>query len=236
VNGRGTPSTPARRRLRVRGIADLVALGAAPGDAAAAIDGLLARYDESHRRYHTTEHLAEALDRADELARLADSPLHVRLALWWHDAVYGPAPGDDERASAELAERQLGGLGVGGGVTAEVGRLVRLTAGHQLADPDDHDGAVLLDADLAVLAAAPARYERYVDGVRHEYRAVADAAWRRGRARVLRSFLARPRVFTTGGLGSDAERRARANLSRKLATLVGPDGSTEAASRRRTGP
>ena len=65
-----------------------------------------------------------------------------------------------------------------------------LTATHDVAD-DDRDGAVLCDADLAVLAAGAARYSSYVEGVRREYGHLDDATFADGRAAVL-SVAARP--------------------------------------------
>ncbi len=78
----------------------------------------------------------------------------------------------------------------------DVARLVRLTATHEVA-ADDRDGAVLCDADLAVLAATAARYESYVEGVRREYAHLDDGTFARGRAAVLRSLLDRPVLFRT---------------------------------------
>ena len=82
----------------------------------------------------------------------------------------------------------------------------------------DRDTAVLLAADLAVLAAEPSRYADYATAVRREYAHVDDDAWRSGRARVLRTLLDRPRLFAPE-LGLDEwERRARANVTSELAS------------------
>src|SRR5262249_3938128 len=119
--------------------------------------GLLRRYAEPHRRYHTTTHLAEVLGHVDELAGEAADAEAVRLAAWFHDAVYDPARDDNEERSAVLAEDLLGATDLPAETVAEVARLVRLTTTH---DPEegDRNGAVLCDADLAVLAASPDRY------------------------------------------------------------------------------
>ena len=66
-----------------------------------------------------------------------------------------------------------------------VAELVLATASH---DPPgaDRDTAVLLAADLGVLAAEPARYADYANAVRREYSHVDDDGWRSGRGAVLR--------------------------------------------------
>ena len=210
------------RELRARWAADV---GRRPG-ADQALTALLARHREPVRRYHTAVHVARVLREAQRLADAVDLPgaaaRGVRLAAWFHDAVYDPrAPaGANEAASAALAGRVLAEMGEPEGGCAEVQRLVLLTAGHEPA-PGDAAGAVLIDADLAVLTADPAAYQAYVDGVRSEYAHVDDAAWRTGRAAVLRSFLERPALFRVPvDAGRDA--RARANLRAELARLDPP--------------
>ena len=102
-------------------------------------------------------------------------------------------------------------------------RLVRLTATHR-PEPEDRNGQVLSDADLAVLAAAPERYAGYVAGVRAEYAHVADDDFRSGRAAVLRDLLAKPALFHTAAARGLWEERARANVTRELAELAEPTG------------
>jgi predicted metal-dependent HD superfamily phosphohydrolase len=185
---------------------------------------LVRRYSEPQRRYHTTEHLAEVLDHLDELAPGNDT---VRLAAWFHDAVYDPMRADNEERSAVLAEEALPVAGVAAEVVAEVARLVRLTATH---DPDegDDDGAVLCDADLAILGSSPDRYAAYAAAVREEYAAVPEEAFRAGRADVLRSLLGLPALFRTPAARERWEATARHNMETELMLLssggAGPRG------------
>ncbi len=133
-------------------------------------DDLLARYAESHRHYHDQRHLSEMLETIDELAAVADDADAVRLAAWFHDAIYDPQaePGENEEVSAQLAELELSAYGVEADRVAEIGRLIRLTARHDC-EPDDANGAVLCDADLRVLSLSAARYDEYAVGIRAEY-------------------------------------------------------------------
>jgi predicted metal-dependent HD superfamily phosphohydrolase len=195
------------------------ALGARD-DVAGAGATLVGAYAEPTRRYHTLAHLADVLTRVDTLADVAVDLDVVRLAAWFHDAVYDPAAADNEERSAALAGRALARLRLGRPVVAEVARLVRLTATHD-PGPDDRDGAVLCDADLGVLALDPVGYAAYVAAVRAEYGQLSDGAWRSGRSAVLRGLLDRPHLFATS-LGRDRwEAAARANVSAELAALGG---------------
>lgn len=197
----------------------LDALG--PGAAEPGRD-VVARYAEPQRRYHDRRHLAEVLA---ALRLLSDgrAPVPVVLAAYFHDAVYDPRGSGNEQRSAVLAEQVLRPLGAPAGLTTEVVRLVRLTTAHDPA-PDDHAGALLCDADLAVLAADGPRYAAYAADVRAEYAHVDDAAFRLGRSAVLRALLERPSLYATATGRGRWEARARANVEQELSRLaVGPD-------------
>jgi predicted metal-dependent HD superfamily phosphohydrolase len=176
------------------------------------------RYGESHRRYHTRAHLVAVLDLVDELAGHADYPDAVRIAAWFHDAVYDPERADNEERSARLAARMLADTDVPDAVVARVVRLVELTATHA-PEEGDRDGQVLCDADLAVLGAEPERYAAYAAAVREEYAFVPDEFFRAGRAEVLNGLLALPRLFHTPAARERFEERARDNVRTELLLL-----------------
>ncbi|HET8604820.1 MAG TPA: hypothetical protein VFM09_12890 [Marmoricola sp.] len=178
---------------------------------------LCAAYDDPARGYHDLRHLAEVLQRIDELVP-AGHPTRdaLLLAAWFHDAVYeGSMAEDNEERSARLAERELAGTPH----VDEVARLVRLTAGHRPAD-DDLDGQLLCDADLAILAAGPERYDDYTAGVRAEYAAVPERAFREGRRLVLEDLLAKDTLFHTPAARERWEDRARANVLAEIEELT----------------
>ncbi|WP_218221275.1 DUF4031 domain-containing protein [Nesterenkonia sp. Act20] len=183
---------------------------------------LLDRWSEPHRSYHAMTHLAAVLrgvgtlDRAGELPH-AQRPV-VSLAAWFHDAVYSGAAGADEEESALLAETRLGPL-LGAAAVSEAARLVRVTETHDPL-PDDRNGAVLVDADLQILAQDPARYAQYTAAVRQDYRHVAETDFRHGRAQVLQRLLERPTLFHTAMGRARWESQARANLHAELELLT----------------
>lgn len=202
-------------------------------EVAAAGAALLERWAEPHRRYHDLEHLTEVLaaldllaaaagDRAGDLTGDLTGELDlaaVRLAAWFHDAVYLGRPGQDEEDSAVLAEQVLAGLAVPAGRVARVAALVRMTAAHDPAT-GDAAAALLSDADLAILAAPADRYRRYVAAVRAEYRHLPDPVFRAGRAQVLGTLAARRPLYATPAGRELWEDAARANLAAELAELT----------------
>lgn len=183
---------------------------------------LIGCYRESHRRYHTTEHLAYVLDVVDLLEAEAERPDAVRYAAWFHDAVYDIAIDSrltNEERSARLAEAVLGRLRLPAELVANVGRLVRNTADHRAA-PNDRDGAVLCDADLAILGSEPEEYRRYAALVRQEYRHIRDAQFRPGRVKILRELLRRPAIYRTEHARGLFEEAARANVAAEIERLT----------------
>jgi predicted metal-dependent HD superfamily phosphohydrolase len=194
-------------------------IGRHTADPAAATEGraLLARWAEPHRRYHTSSHLRDVLTSVEEFADHAVDPDALRLAAWYHDAVYQGEPDDEER-SAQLAEADLAALGVDPSLVAEVARLVRLTISHQPGH-GDRNGEVLSDADLAALGVEPRRYRANSAAIRAEYAHVPDNDFRARRARVVRELLSGPALFHMPLARSRWESRARANLADELHAL-----------------
>ena len=201
-----------------------------PGHTALGED-LLERYEQPHRKYHTSVHLSEMLTALKTLYKRhhTATPRAVLLAAWFHDAVYEANPGEDEAASADLARTTLTPLASTGSLTnrevTAIAHLIELTASHQLADGIEEytsgaltraDAAFFLDADLAILAADSPRYTRYVAGVRAEYAHYAPDAFTRGRAAILQGFLNRTAIYASDTAHLLWDAPARLNLRTEL--------------------
>jgi predicted metal-dependent HD superfamily phosphohydrolase len=178
---------------------------------------VVAAWSEPHRRYHDLAHLAAVLGLVGALAEAADDPDAVRLAAWYHDVAYDPERTDNEEVSAGRARAGLRGL-VPDERVDEVERLVLLTAGHDPA-PDDANGALLCDADLAVLAGPPDAYATYASAVREEYGHLSDEEFTAGRIAVLEHLLTLPALYRTPEAARQWADRAAANLTAELALL-----------------
>ena len=201
-----------------------------PGHTALGED-LLERYEQPHRKYHTSVHLSEMLTALKTLYKRhhTATPRAVLLAAWFHDAVYEANPGEDEAASANLARTALTPLASTGSLTnrevTAIAHLIELTASHQLADGIEEytsgaltraDAAFFLDADLAILAADSPRYTRYVAGVRAEYAHYTPDAFTRGRAAILQGFLNRTTIYASDTAHLLWDAPARLNLRTEL--------------------
>ncbi|HEX6339361.1 MAG TPA: hypothetical protein VFZ85_20580, partial [Jiangellaceae bacterium] len=119
--------------------------------------------------------------------------------------------------SARLAAETLPGAGVGDDQVREVVRLVKLTTTHE-PETGDANGAVLCDADLAILGGEPDEYAAYAAAVRAEY-PVTDYEYRRGRSAVLRRLLALDPLYRTPTGASRWTTAAHRNLKAELDLL-----------------
>lgn len=190
-------------------------------------------YAQPHRRWHTAFHVRDM--HAALTGLLADlrtagpggsrSALLTEAACLYHDRVYVPGAPGNEADSAALFEADARRLGLPETEAATVSVLVVATEHHDPARLAGHDhlvrlAAVLCDADMAILGAEPARYERYRRAVREEYAALPDEHWRAGRGAFLTATLASRRIFHTDEGHARWDAPARANLRAELESLA----------------
>jgi predicted metal-dependent HD superfamily phosphohydrolase len=201
--------------------------GCDPRVAATVLEELVRAYGEPHRHYHTLDHIAALLALLDRHGADGSDREALTLAILFHDVVYDPTRPDNEEASAAWATARLDGLGFPEAVRTKVARYVLVTRHGWPLDAADAaeadlaaDLALLLDLDLAILAAQPGDYRAYAQAVRREYAFVPDSLYRVGRRRVLEGFLRRERIYLTGRLRAAWEQAARANLAAEVAELA----------------
>ena len=219
--------SPLRRRQFL--LAEWAELGGALGVSGAAGDdgwhrlgaGLIARWNEPHRRYHDERHLEDVLLALDQLAVRGELvSKETLLAAWFHDAVYAGKP-DDEEASARLAIAELTGLRIDRSLVARVAEHIVATAPNRAAPEAVPGLAHLLDADLSIFASPAARYAEYAHAIRAEYAHVADPEFAAGRSEILSNYLGLATIYRTMPARELWESRARANVAGELERLVG---------------
>ncbi|QUL37031.1 hypothetical protein [Erythrobacter sp. JK5] len=180
------------------------------------------RHSEPQRHYHDWSHIEALLTHMADARGLLHDPDAVLHAILFHDAIYDPRAKDNERRSAALLVETAPAIPAASLSAAR--RMIEATEGHHL--PGDLSGAAqsdcahFLDMDLAILGASPERFVIYEDQIRREYAHVPDAAFREGRAAVLRGFAARPRLYFSAWGRERFEAQARRNLARSLAALA----------------
>lgn len=178
------------------------------------LEAVLARhYGEPHRAYHDATHIAEVLGWFDAVAEGPgwQAPRDVYDAILFHDVIYDGRASDNETRSAELA--------LAHGCSQRTAELIALTARHGKLTRDDvdHDAALFLDCDTAILGAAPAAFDAYDRAIAIEYGHVPPELYRAGRGAFLRMMRARPRLFLTDLFHDRLDAAARANLDHAIA-------------------
>jgi predicted metal-dependent HD superfamily phosphohydrolase len=175
---------------------------------------LVAAYSEPQRHYHSLQHLQECLAHFSQAVDVASHPGEVEIALWFHDAIYELRGKDNERLSADWATQALQAAGAASDVQARVHALIMATC-HQ-ATPTEPDQQLLVDIDLAILGAAPARFAQYDQQVRAEYSWVPGFLYRMKRKDVLQGFLNREHIYSTWHFRDQLEAQARVNLKQAI--------------------
>ncbi len=210
----------------------------AEADEAALVDTgerLIGRWMQAGRHFHNLRHLTDVLARVDELEQETHEPDLVRLAAWYHGAIfdadegasYDHRGGEDEQASAALARAELIDLGLPAERADRVAQLVTALRRHA-PRPEDVDCAVLCDADLAMLAGDPQRYKTYLAEVRAEYAHLPVEEFVRARIAILHRLDEREALFQTP-LGAAWEEPARQNVRAELHRLEKELAKIEAA-------
>jgi predicted metal-dependent HD superfamily phosphohydrolase len=182
---------------------------------------LTARYREPWRAYHTLAHVEAMLAEFDEFRQCDEfqlvNPDAIRMAIWYHDAVYDTRAKDNEAKSADLFRRAVEHSGLSESFVGTVVRLILATT--HTAPPADLDARVLCDIDLAILGQPEAVFDEYERQIRQEYGWVSEELFRKGRAAILQRFLDRPEIYSTDYFRRKYEAQARRNLARSVERL-----------------
>ena len=186
---------------------------------------LLAAYSERGRFYHTTQHIEAMVLHWQGITHLLKDPDGVALAIWFHDAVYNPMSGSNEKDSAEWARKfilsQKGEDGALLSLANSVYDLIMATlhTNDTVVDASS-DAAFLLDIDLSIFGATEDVFAEYEKNIRKEYKWVPYFIYKKKRAEVLEGFLKRERIFFTEYFFERWEVQARKNIQSVLMDLV----------------
>ncbi len=173
-------------------------------------EALAERYSEPHRAYHTLQHVGECLA---HLKGVRNAPPGAAIALWFHDAIYDPRRSDNEERSAAWAGVVLEKAPIRKAVEAMI--LATKTG----AAAPDAGARLVVDIDLAILAAPEPRFSEYEAQIRREYAPVDDAIYKSGRLKILRSFSDQAYIYASPEF-RNLETRARKNLERAINRLI----------------
>jgi len=176
------------------------------------------QYSETHRAYHTWDHIYECFKEFDEVVNLFDYPISAELAIFFHDAVYNPnsQTSTNEQNSANLLRDFCRHIGLTNDWAAD---YVICTDHDPKRTEFSHDSLLICSIDLAILGADEMKYVLYAHGIRQEYKDVPLEVYRAKRAEILEGFLKRDRIFLTEHFHAKYEQQARDNLAWEIKVL-----------------
>ncbi len=206
--------------------------------AAGAYGVLDAAYTQSHRAYHTWEHIDALLAGLDRFFRLATRPDLIAAAIFWHDVVH-VARGADGRLRLDAENvRDSGDMFrrhtlLDGFEAQAVHDLVMATADHVRAQPKhehyrgfSRDFDLFLDLDLSPLATPWEEFAANTRKIRAESIGVEEAEFRVNQAKMLEGLArAEAPIFRRVETRAQWEAAAQANLARCIPRLRDADGA-----------
>lgn len=176
-------------------------------------------YGERARYYHNFKHINKVLAWLDTFSGGTASAL-LCLSAFYHDAIYDTRQQDNEEQSAALARRDFAALGLAEQLAEDVAAIICATKGHRpLSGKLARDSRLFLDADLSILGASAGEYGLYAANIALEYDWFEPAAYKKGRANVLKRFLERKQIFYSPQARTLLEKSAQSNIERELARL-----------------
>lgn len=180
-------------------------------------ESLIHKYSEKHRCYHTLEHVKFCLALLEEYRYLAINPDEIELAIWFHDAVYNVFSSTNEKNSADMAFEFSLSAGLSSDMATRISDLVIATThGTEISNPDQ---CLMVDIDLSVLGCSAPLYEEFEIAVRKEYKKIPLFIFRKGRRKILNSFLSRASIYMHPEFIARYEVQARANIKNAVNNL-----------------
>ncbi len=174
-------------------------------------------YSESHRHYHTGDHIIDCLSKLDSVIELAENAAEVEFAIWFHDAIYKPYASDNELKSADWAKRFLESSSSNKINAENVHRHIMATLHN--APANNSDSNLLVDIDLSILGSESDIYQSFETSVKKEYKWVPNFIYRKKRRAILLSFLERDTIYSNNYFQEKYEKKARRNLKAAVASL-----------------
>ena len=202
-------------------------------------DKICEHYNEEGRYYHTPVHLVEMLEYLSSSSPSNDVPSGhlnaLHLATFFHDVIYDPKSGTNEKDSADLFLEFATSFDNGkcvhhpftSKIVGQVKTLILATEKHQtilLPESDDEYcdlpiQQLFLDIDMAVLGkASDDAYLAYAAAIRKEYSFVPHDTYCEKRAQVLETFLKHSRIYLSNAF-HQLEASARKNLQMEIELL-----------------
>jgi len=175
------------------------------------------QYQQPHRKYHNIQHIEYCLAVLEACPVVCNDPMAVRLAVFFHDAVYDTWAKDNEERSTDFAEFCMKRLCLPAYSIGVVRSCILATKHDALVD--DWDQQLVADIDLFGLSLPKDEFRANTAKIRLEYFWATDKEFAQGHSAILQKLLDRPHIYQTQWFCDNFEKVAKANLTRVLREL-----------------
>ena len=190
-----------------------------PSEAEKTFEIIWDRHSEKHRKYHNYNHLIDFFEKAIALKSKLERPENVFLAIWFHDIIYNPLTPNNELKSAKLAHKILSDKSkLSESDINSIYAMIISTSKHEVVS-NEADNSLFLDLDLSILGSDQARYQKYAEQIRQEFKHVPLFLYRKGRKKILQDFMNRAQIFYTKLFHEQYEQKARQNITWEISSL-----------------
>lgn len=173
-------------------------------------------YNEKQRTYHNLSHIYSLFQLLDKAGFTNNNPI-LEWSIWYHDIIYDSKRKDNEKQSAILFQKSCSAF-LESELVEAVSTVIESTEKH-FPLSEAKEVKWMLDLDLFILCSPASIYESYSKAIRQEYKWVPGFMYKKGRKKVLRSFLDRERIYFSDYFYASYEEIARTNLANELKQL-----------------
>ena len=188
------------------------------------VSNLFIKYGSIDRHYHNITHVVHCLEELDQLEKAVEyfelpiDLLPIKLALWFHDVEKDEIKSKDFFGEAWYYIHESDESGYKSEVSScEVNRFILATTYNK--NPKDIMEKYIKDIDCSILGKKTEVFKDYENKVRLEYPQYSDKDFCEGRAKILKTFLARENVYYTRYFRDRYERQALQNLAASIEHL-----------------
>ncbi|CAG2119251.1 unnamed protein product [Medioppia subpectinata] len=183
--------------------------------------------DNQLRKHYDLNHIANMFIHLDENQMKIKSARSVSYAIFFKNLSYDPKCVDNEEKSIDLFKQfaKEADINDTNPIYTEVIELILLTKTHLT---EEHKSETLfgtqdihyfLDFDLSYLGSDSDNYTLYALSIRNEYDFMSETVYKQIRAKVLKSLLEIPKIYSTQEFYDKYETKARNNIKNEIEVL-----------------
>lgn len=183
-------------------------------------NNILNFYTIPERAYHNIDHVNECLKEFDNKPKdnLNDAQQNIiRYSLLYHDCIHFPKFKNNEIFSSNIAYVNLITLGFDDNFASQVCNAIRFTCHKCSTDYKIYQ--IVMDIDLSILGKDPEIFTGYENLIKLEYDFVNMEDYKKGRIKVLNSFLSKKHIYHTSYYRDKYEKQAIKNITELIRNL-----------------